>query len=217
MDFLPEVIGGDEEVEAKHTQDAPHTHEPPQMDQEDIFDEPLVMKTIKEEPPVKKKRKGRVMTDEQKEKLAQARVKALETRRRNTAEKNEIKELEALQKKQKLDQLRSSVGRSVKKVSFSPPPPEPDPQVPLPEPVAVKPTAVVKSPPPQRGLTQLQIDEISMKAVMEYDKVRKSRKKEKEAQRKKDKEAEDHRVEMMRLCSRADPKIQTGNYWDNCF
>ena len=214
MDFLPEVIGGDEEVEAK--QDAPHTHEPPQMDQEDIFDEPLVMKTIKEEePPVKKKRKGRVMTEEQKEKLAQARVKALETRRRNTAEKNEIKELEALQKKQKLDELRSSVGRSVKKVSFSPPPPTPEPeepQVPLPEPVAVKPT-----PPRERGLSQLQIDEISMKAVMEYDKVRKSRKKEKEAQRKKDKETEDHRLEMMRLCTRADPKVQTGNYWDNCF
>lgn len=214
MDFLPEVIGGDEEVEAKQEV----VYEPPQMEQEDIFDEPLVMKTIKEDrvdQPVKKKRKGRVMTEEQKEKLAQARVKALETRRRNTAEKKEIKELEALQKKQKLDELRSSVGRSVKKVSFSPPPPEPDPE---PEPVAVKPTAVKSAQaPPQRGLTQLQIDEISMKAIMEYDKVRKSRKKEKEAQRKKDKETEEHRLEMMRLCTRADPKVQTGNYWDNCF
>ena len=181
MDYLPEVIGGDEEIAQETTENS----QSPQLTSEDIFDEPkLAMKPIKEEP-VKKTRKKRVMTELQKEKLAQARVKALETRRKNSALKKEKKELEKLKKQQEMDELRSSVGKPVKKkvnfVAVDHPIELVVDEHMVEEEEIVKPKQVTKIV-HDNNISQKQIEEISMNAIMNYDKIRKNRKVLKEAQ-----------------------------------
>ena len=211
MDFMPQVIGGDEEIEEKV-----ESIQEPLMSNSDIFDEPkLVMKPVKDEP-VKKTRKKRVMTEAQKENLAKARVKALETRRKNSALKKEMKDLEKMKKEQALDELRSSVGKPVKKkVDFVAEQitKEPMTEEPMEEEPKPKPKHVTYN----NTISDKQIEEISMNAIMNYDKVRKERKKDKEVQRKKDMEKEQERQELLKLTQRARPQPTHNSYWDNCY
>ena len=144
MDFLPQVIGGSEsEEENEEIVDIVKND----LNEEDVFDnkpvEKLEMKVVKEEPviepepepiqeviseviekpkPVKKPRKKRVLTEAQKEKLAQARVKALEVRRANARKKQEIKDLKK-QKPKKEENIKMEIQEikevKEKKIMFS--------------------------------------------------------------------------------------------------
>ena len=52
---------------------------------------------------------------------------------------------------------------------------------------------------------------------MNYDNVRKGRKKLKEEEKKKNVEKERQRQELMRLANRSTPQETKQNYWDNCY
>lgn len=149
-------------------------------------------KIIEEVKPVKKKRQ---MTEEHKQKLALARGKALETRRRNAREKKEMKELQKLKKQQELDQLRQDVGREPKSVpqvvSFERHEPAPAP-APAPAPLPVEPT-----------YTKQQLIDAQAKAVVDYETIRLKRKGEK----KKKQETENiHNEKMRKAIARATSK-----------
>ena len=140
--------------------------------------------------PVKKKRQ---MTEEHKQKLALARGKALETRRRNAREKKEMKELQKLKKQQELDQLRQDVGREPKSVpqvvSFERHEPAP---APAPAPLPVEPT-----------YTKQQLIDAQARAVVDYETIRLKRKGEK----KKKQETENiHNEKMRKAIARATSK-----------
>ena len=70
------------EVEVNEPEPEPE----PKLSQDDIFVKPPTMKKVKEP------KKKRVLSDKHKEQLAQARIKALETRRKNAAMKKEMKD-----------------------------------------------------------------------------------------------------------------------------
>ena len=213
MDFMPEVIGGSESEEEKMPE-----LEPVKIENVDIFDKP------KETPATQKKqRKKRVMTEAQKEKLAQARVKALETRRKNSALKKEKKELEKIKKQQELEELRASVKKPTEKKVDEFQPKEEHVKVEE-DPIIVDkkedlPCDILGKEQPLKSysLTQEQIEELQQNAIMNYDNVRKGRKKLKEEEKKKNVEKERQRQELMRLANRSTPQETKQNYWDNCY
>ena len=220
---MPEVIGGSESEEEKMPE-----LEPVKIENVDIFDKP------KETPATQKKqRKKRVMTEAQKEKLAQARVKALETRRKNSALKKEKKELEKIKKQQELEELRASVKKpKEKKVEFQPKMDQEtiDKYNKEAEQITDEEIIIVdkkedlscdilgkEQPLKSYSLTQEQIEELQQNAIMNYDSVRKGRKKLKEEEKKKNVEKERQRQELMRLANRSTPQETKQNYWDNCY
>ena len=220
---MPEVIGGSESEEEKMPE-----LEPVKIENVDIFDKP------KENPTKEKKqRKKRIMTEAQKEKLAQARVKALETRRKNSALKKEKKELEKIKKQQELEELRASVKKpKEKKVEFQPKMDQEtiDKYNKEAEQITDEEIIIVdkkedlscdilgkEQPLKSYSLTQKQIEELQQNAKMNYDNVRKGRKKVKEEEKKKNVEKERQRQELMRLANRSTPQEPKQNYWDNCY
>lgn len=88
----------------------------PRSTMEDIYGDGPIMKVVEDEVKPKKERKKRKpMTDEQKEKLAMARQKALEVRREKAKEKQELKDLQKMKKQKELNDLRAEVGLEPKK------------------------------------------------------------------------------------------------------
>jgi len=222
---MPEIIGGNE---SEDTDPEMPELEPVKIENVDIFDKPKVTPATE-----KKQRKKRVMTEAQKEKLAQARVKALETRRRNSALKKEKKELEKVKKQQELEELRASVKKpKEKKVEFQPKMDQEtiDKYNKEAEQITDEEIIIVdkkedlscdilgkEQPLKSYSLTQKQIEELQQNAIMNYDNVRKGRKKVKEEEKKKNAEKERQRQELMRLANRSTPQEPKQNYWDNCY
>ncbi len=229
MDFMPDIIGGDEEpnvTEEIHDEEVTV----PDLNQEDVFDIPIKDPPIstvnangteatkpvednKKDQKVVKTRKKRVMTQEQKDKLAVARKKALEVRREKARLKKEEKELLKLKKEQELDQLRQSVK------------PKKDEEPIKKEPVKIQKEDVdidkeAQINPSNNGFsnykyTQEDVDRISLNAVQNYDKVRKSRKADK---LKKQKEEAQKEAERQKLLSMVTNKpVKQDDYWGNCF
>ena len=183
MDCLPEITMEVKDVSDKEVEESENNDElineletpKPKMTQEQIFQEPPKMKVVKEDKPVKKKR---VLSEEHKQKLAIARQKALETRRKNAALKKEEKELQKKIKQNKMNDLRKQANVPIveeKPVEVSKPIPEPEPQ---PEPV--KPMQSL-----QNNLTKEDLTQITLNAIMGYDRLRKKEK----AEKKKEEEA----------------------------
>ena len=222
---MPEVVGGtesdEEEIVKLEMKDL--------SDTTDIFDNGEVAKPPVEvaKSPVKKERKKRVMSEEHKQKLAQARVKALEVRRENARQKKEIKDLKKQQKDNELEDLRASVG---KKMKASPPKPvevkkvvnketeEEDPNFVYEEFVKVEEPKEVNSvgKSVRYKYTQEDVDNITFKAISNYDALRKERKKEKEIIRKDEAHKEAERQKMMRVATGLKTSTTT-NMWDNCY
>lgn len=237
MDFLPQVIGGSE------SEDEPEIKEPEtknELNEDDVFDnksvEKLEMKVVKDEEPEpepvqepatpravepdveklgKKPRKKRVMSDAQKEKLAQARVKALEVRRANAKKKREIRDLKKQKEDQELDQLRADVKpkQNIKKeitvVEEKEPPPPSKHHSPI---NACGQTA--KTP----MYSQADVDLITFKAISNYDEVRKQRKKEKLKKREEDNVKEKERQRLLRIVNPTPPKYDpASDPFANCY
>ena len=219
MDFMPEVIGGDdsdEEVEIVKLEMKDLS------DTTDIFDTGEKLKpveaVISELPSStdKPQKKKRVMSESHKEKLALARVKALEVRRENARKKKEIKDLKKQQKDNELEDLRESVKPKIKKVKEEVVNEETEEEEPnfIYEAKPQKPKPVANS---QYKYTQEQVDNITFKAISNYDALRKERKKEKEVLRKDEAHKEAERQKLLRVATGLNTNKGTGNYWDNCY
>ncbi len=233
MDFLPDVIGGDESDENEVIPEVVKVD----LNEDDVFDDDsrkpsLKMKPVKEEEetilpesddvggldvedpeppvqikkeePVKKQRKKRVMTEEQKQKLAEARKKALAVRRANAQKKKEIKMLKQAKQDEELEDLRKSV--RVK------PTPKPKP-VEEPKPVE-KP---VEKPKKEYIYTQEDMDNLTFRAIANYDEIRKVRKKEKAKKREEEQHQSRERQKLMNIVSRKPSYNSSDDYWGNCF
>lgn len=237
MDFLPDVIGGDEPeevviqevVKPKLTEegvfDDDARGEPMKMKEvvqpveEPIVDKPIVETVVEtvEEPapepkprPEKKTRKKRVMTEEQKQKLAEARKKALVVRRANAKKKQEIKDLKKMKQDKELDDLRNSVGVTHESL---PAPVEPKPAKPKPKPPP-EPTPVQNK---QYKYTEEDLQSFSLKAIQDYDTLRKSRKIEKQKQKQEESYKEKERQKLLRVVSSKPTYNASDEYWGNCF
>jgi len=223
MEYFPNVEGGDDEIpddelnderiESNGYDDTTPIETPPPLSMDDVFvQKPIKMKQVIEEekPKPKKERKKRVMTEEHKRKLAEARVKALEVRRENARIKREEKELLKMKKKQDLEKLRNEVtGKPVKMkveelvetkpIEIPKPQPQPKPQ----------PKPVVKM------YSQQDLDNAVLQGIAGYDSLRKTRKKEKDEQRKLDEHERKIKEDLMRRCSAKN--IVEDNPFSHCF
>ena len=231
MDFLPDVIGGDEESDENIVVEVVK----PTLNEDDVFDDDsrdkLKMKPVKDEPilpetddvggldvedpeppvqikktePVKKPRKKRVMSEEQKLKLAEARKKALAVRQAKAKKKKEINMLKEAKENQDLDDLRKSVRVQ----------PKPKPV----EPVEPKPVELTKPTKPNKEYlyTQEDMDNITFKAISNYDEIRKSRKKEKQKIKEENSIKERERNKLMKLVSSKPKYDGEQEFWGNCF
>ena len=77
-----------------------------------------------------------------------------------------------------------------------------------------KPKPVANS---QYKYTQEQVDNITFKAISNYDALRKERKKEKEVLRKDEAHKEAERQKLLRVATGLNTNKGAGNYWDNCY
>ena len=230
MDYLPDIIGGsdcEEDMPRKMTSN---------LEEIDVFEgieiKPMLTtlppsETINDVPVVKP-RKKRIMTDDQKDKLAQARTKALQVRRENARLKREEKELLKMKKHQDLDALRNSVH---KKVHISPVVEEhvlvdtmameskakavTDPSkatADLPKAVESKATESNQS---KYKYTQDDVDRISLNAVENYDKIRKSRKVDKQKLNEETQIKERERQRLLHIVT--GKTIGPTDFWGNCY
>ena len=193
---LKEELESDEDtVKETVTEVLPEVTQKPIIPEENIFQgkEPVV-KPVKEKP-VKKKR---VMTQEQLDRLAKGREKALAKRRAAAAEKKELKDLQKKKKQNELNALRREVGEEPK--------PVPAP-APAPAPVEKKPFSNGKllsfEDIPPEMLVQLQ-----QAAIEGYDTKRKARKE----QKKKDAESNALHQSKMDMISDAIKPKQPAKY-----
>jgi aspartate beta-hydroxylase len=215
MDYLPEIVGGDEEEIEELPQELTFQKHV-DLKEEDVFDDPKPtpkMKPVKEleedpilpetedvggldvpepEPEPKKKppRRRRVMSEKQKQALAEGRAKAVETRRRKAEEKRKQKELDreykAMENKKKEKQLKE--WREEKAVE---------------KPVVKE---VVKEVKTDRRFTQKEVDEITFTAIQNYDAVRKERKAQKQKKKKEEEEKQKERQRLQSIVSRTRPQ-----------
>lgn len=230
MDFLPDVIGGDESDENEVIPEVVKVD----LNEDDVFDddarkpslkmkpvkddEPILPETddvggldvedpeppvqIKKEEPVKKQRKKRVMSEEQKKKLALAREKALAVRRANAKKKKEIKMLKQAKQDEELEDLRKSVKTR-----------------PTPKPKPVEQPKPVEPPKPKKEFiyTQEDMDNLTFRAISNYDEIRKVRKKEKAKKREEEQLQSRERQKLMNMVSRKPSYNSSDDYWGNCF
>lgn len=192
---LKEELESDEDtVKETVTEVLPEVTQKPIIPEENIFQgkEPVV-KPVKEKP-VKKKR---VMTQEQLDRLAKGREKALAKRRAAAAEKKELKDLQKKKKQNELNALRREVGEEPKPV----PAPAPAP-APVSEPVKQKAFTSLDDL-PKELLVQLQ-----QAAIEGYDTKRKARKE----QKKKDAESNALHQSKMDMISDAIKPKQPAKY-----
>ena len=231
MDFLPDVIGGDESDDNEVIPEVVKVD----LNEDDVFDddarkpslkmkpvkddEPILHESndvggldvedpeppvqIKKEEPVKKQRKKRVMSEEQKKKLALAREKALAVRRANAQKKKEIKMLKQAKQDEELEDLRKSV--RVK--------PTPKPSTPKP---VEKPVELTK-PKKEYLYTQEDMDNLTFRAIANYDEIRKVRKKEKAKKRAEEQVKTKERNKLMSMVSNKPSYNSNDDYWGNCF
>jgi hypothetical protein len=196
MDFIPKVqIVKEDKVEEQPFQDDEVQEEVEEVDEviQEVIKEvkkeekPQPVENIFEEPQKltkagKPRKKRRPLTDEEKERLAKAREKATEARRRKAAEKREAKEMEnkekellKKQRKKKLDDLEKSLETKEEKVEKVVEKVEDKPTPTLNEVKPVKEKEVSFS--PTQGLfTKKDLDDAVLNGIMGYEKIRKERK-----------------------------------------
>ena len=212
MDILPNITMEIEEV-SEIKEDLSDQEEPEpepevvKLTQEDIFvDAPRIK-------PVKEPKKKRVLSEEHKQKLQQARQKALEVRRANSAMKKEMKDLEKQAKQQKLEQLREQV-KPKKKVEFATPEPS-APPAPVNEYREPLPKPVVETPSQQK---EVDLEQISLNAIMNYEQIRKSRKKKKKEEQEAQRQQNLLRQQLQRAVEPPQQPTYTQNgRWDDFF
>jgi len=242
MDFIPEIVGGEEDEVAPMPENLDfEPKEKTSLNEDDVFDtveetyekpkvnsvkpKEMKMKVVKEEPIIpetedeggldveppsgpptpkpevvkpKRRRRG-PMTEKQKKALAEGRAKALETRRKNALLKKEEKEMEKQLKEMERDKKASEIKKWKEKKSA---PQQSSPKVPE-EKEEPKPTKQQKI---SRTFTQDEVDEITFKAIQNYDSVRKARKAEKQKQKKIEEEKARETERLRNIVHRAKPE-----------
>lgn len=179
----------------------------PQEDKEDIF--------VDENNKPKKLKKKRVLSEEHKEKLALARVKALETRRAKSKDKKELKDLESrkIQKdiEDKKRKLKEELGETPKIVKFN----IEDLEEPIEEKNKILIDEIPKSIDNKKtfNITDEDIKKLQMDAIINYDTLRKNRKVEKN----KIKIIEKEKEIIHKKLERAMNSNYNSGYFDNCF
>jgi len=222
MDLMPTINMNEVTPDTEEVEEELPPSPKQQIKQEDIFKDFAPDTTMTETPKqdkIKVKKKRPPMSEEHKEKLKQAREKALETRRRNAREKKELKELQKMKKKNELEQLRAEVNGDkkpprvkevIEEVQEYKPPPTPAP---------------TPAPQPRGQYTKEDILKAQQEAVMSYERARQYKKKIKKEQEEKE---EAHRLKMATAISRNTPqqrhqvdnykpRLGDNDYWDNCF
>ena len=203
MEYFPEVQGGEDDdidFEKTDTEDQAENIDIDKMNelsQDNVFvQKPIKIKQVVEEdkPKPKKERKKRIMTEEHKQKLAEARVKALEVRRENSRIKNEEKELLKMKKKQDLDKLRNEVHGKPVEMKIE--------EVVQPKPIIQK----VVEKPVEKLYSKKELDSAVLQGIAGYDSLRKSRKKEKTIKDEQQQNEARIKAEIIRKCS-ANPII----------
>lgn len=208
MDILPNIDMKIEEKEDLNKESEPEPEpEPVKLKQEDIFVNPPKIKMVKEP------KKKRVLTEEHKQKLQAARVKALEVRRANASMKKEMKDLEKQAKQQQLQELRDKV-KPKKQVEIATPVPDAPPEIeneyrepPL-KPVVD--TSVQSK--------EVDLEQISLNAIINYEKIRKGRKKKKKEEQDVQRQQHQLRQQLHRAVSTPQNPIYSNNgQWDDFF
>jgi len=243
MDFIPDDITDDEseigveeveevedfDQEKDKTQEEIEEEEPPQeeeeppapekipkipkipkakskrdnMDVNDIFNMPQAvidppnMANVKLTKKGKPRKKRPPMTEEHKAKLALAREKAMASRKKKAQEKKENKALELeekeLLKKQKVKRVRKlkeEVGEDDE---------------------APQPSKTIK----EKTFSKQDLEEAQLQAIMNYEKIRKSRKEKKKIEQEKNKEQEALKAQIRRAV--APPQKEYNNPFANCY
>ena len=218
-DVAPEPV---EEEEEEEVEEVVEVVLPPKMEHDEIF-EGLKKEVVKldeddlqtanfqyedgttsdDPPPKKEKKKRKPMSEEHKEKLKVAREKALLVRRQNAKDKKEIKDLEKLKKQKDLQKLKDYVND------------EPiEPTKPIDIPPQVK--KVIETP-REKQLTMKDIEEAQLTAIMKYDALRKSQKKEKKKIQDEERQKEVLRQKINRAVNVPQTSYGNEDYYDNCF
>ena len=173
------------------------------MNVNDIFNMPEGIKVndvIINDPNVKLTKKGKPrkprppMSEAHKEKLKLAREKAMASRKKKAQERKESKELE----KQEKELLKKQKVKRVQKLKE-----EVEEDIPLKE--------VVK----EQSFTKKDLEEAQLQAIMNYEKIRKSRKAEKQIRQKKEAEEEAIKNQLRRAV--APPQPEYNNPFSGCY
>ena len=176
------------------------------MDVNDIFNMPQAvidppnMANVKLTKKGKPRKKRPPMTEEHKAKLALAREKAMASRKKKAQEKKENKALELeekeLLKKQKVKRVRKlkeEVGEDDETAAPS------------------APSQTIK----EKTFSKQDLEEAQLQAIMNYEKIRKSRKEKKKIEQEKNKEQEALRNQIRRAV--APPQKEYNNPFQNCY
>ena len=229
MDFIPDDMTDDEseigveeveeiedfDQEKDKTQEEIEEDEPPpppekipkakskrdNMDVNDIFNMPQSVKDVID-PTVKLTKKGKPrkkrppMTEEHKAKLALAREKAMAARKKKAQEKKENKALEIEEK----ELLKKQKVKRVKKLKEE-----------VEDNEDMSKIDIIKK---EQTFTKQDLEEAQLQAIMNYEKIRKSRKAEKQVRQKKEAEQEALKAQLRRAVA---PPQQEYNPFNGCY
>tara|TARA_R110000822_G_scaffold54469_9_gene139503 strand:+ start:60 stop:755 length:696 start_codon:yes stop_codon:yes gene_type:complete len=189
--------------------------EKPRSTMDDIYGGPPVMKVVQEEVKAEKQRKKRKpMTDDQKEKLALARGKALEVRRAKAKDKQELKDLQKMKKQKELNDLREEVGMKKKVVQEVHEEEESGgANFIYDEPLTEQQTKVKQ----EKYYTQADVDKATLNAIMGYETIRKERKAEKLIRTSKEREEKRVAETIRKVIQPRNITYGQEGYFDNCF
>lgn len=165
------------------------------MNVNDIFNLPndgTIQKDVKLTKKGKPRKQRPPMTEEHKEKLKIAREKAMASRQKKAAERREAKDLE-LQEKELLKKQKVKRVQKLKE--------EVDDEIP-------------KEIKKEANFTKKDLEDAQLQAIMNYEKIRKSRKAEKEERKKKEAEEEAIRNQLRRAVA---PPQQEYNPFSGCY
>jgi len=202
MDFIPSDNESDNESENQSVEEdvtLPTLNEAEikdDMNVDEIFNMPVVQPletNIKLTKKGKPRKKRPPMSEEHKAKLALAREKAMAARKKKAQEKKENKALELeekeLLKKQKVKRVKK-LKEEVEEVTPAP--------------------SLVK----EQSFTKQDLEEAQLQAIMNYEKIRKSRKEQKKIQQEKDKEQQALRNQIRRAVA---PPQKEYNMFEGCY
>lgn len=151
-------------------------HDKDDLDIDEVFVKTENVKLTKKGVPRKKRPP---MTEAHKEKLKSARVKAMASRQAKAKERKAVKELDLEEK----ELLKKQKIKKVKKLKEE-----------VEEDDNVKPVEIIKQ--KVNSFTKEDLEEAQLQAILNYEKIRKSRKKEKQVKMGKDKEEQDLREKL---------------------
>lgn len=155
----------------------------------------------------KPRKKRPPMSEEHKAKLKVARDKALAVRRKNAAEKKELKDLQKEEKDLiKKNQIKK-VNKLKKEVGEEEEPPTPEP---FKEPVKREASY------PTSTITKKDLEDAQLEAIIKYETIRKQRKKEKQERMKHENEQKMVRETLMRAVA-PQKNYKTNNPFGNCY